>query len=218
MRALFKLMAIMAAFFACLLGLGYISGLLQPEAIGATLLASQDSAPLAIGFMIAGLLFIDIFISVPTLSTVLIAGFLLGPVIGAAFSIAGLVMAGLAGYGLSHLYGARLFHYVMRQPEEQAKARLAFAKYGFWMILAARSVPMLPEICACLAGLTGMRFWRFLAAWLLGAVPYALIAAYAGSASSFDNPAPALLMIAGFYLFTWGGVFLFNRVMKRQPA
>ena len=218
MTALFKLMAMMAGFFICLLVFGYISGVIQPAAIKDALLATQSSPPVYIGLVIAGLLFIDIFLSVPTLSTVLIAGFLLGPIIGAAFAVLGLLLAGLTGFWLSRLYGLRLFERLMPRPEERARARYAFQTYGIWMILISRAVPMLPEITACLAGLTGMGFWRFLAAWLLGTVPYALIAAYAGAISTIKDPTPAMLMVAGFYLFTWGGVFLFNRSMKKKAG
>ena len=105
MTALFKLMAMMAGFFVCLLFFGYISGVIQPAAIKDALLATQNSPPVYIGLVIAGLLFIDIFLSVPTLSTVLIAGFLLGPIIGAAFAVLGLLLAGLTGFWLSRLYG-----------------------------------------------------------------------------------------------------------------
>ena len=66
---------------------------------------ARDADPLWVAPIIALLLFVDLIISVPTLATITLSGYFLGPVIGALAGIVGLVMAGLGGYTVSRRYG-----------------------------------------------------------------------------------------------------------------
>lgn len=46
----------------------------------------------------------------------------------------------------------------------------AFQKYGFVMILMSRAAPILPEVSACLAGMTRMRIRTFFVAWSINTI------------------------------------------------
>jgi uncharacterized membrane protein YdjX (TVP38/TMEM64 family) len=72
-------------------------------------------------------------------------------------------------------------------------------------------MPILPEVTACLAGMTGMPFTKFLLAWSLSSVPYVLIASYAGSISSIDNPKPAILAALVLSAAFWLAWFIYHR-------
>ena len=58
-----------------------------------------------IGAVVLSLMFIDLFISIPTLATIMLAGFFMGALLGAVFAIIGLTIAGCCGYFLGHKYG-----------------------------------------------------------------------------------------------------------------
>ena len=68
-----------------------------------------------------------------------------------------------------------------------------------------------------LAGMTGMAFPRFLLAWCLSAIPYVLIAAYAGSVSTLANPRPAIFTALGLSAVLWTAWLGFRRY-RRLPT
>ena len=93
---------------------------------------------------------------------------------------------------------------LLLKDESQHKEAIAvFNQNGFMMIMLARALPILPEATACMAGITRMHFIKFLGAWMLGAVPYILIATYAGSLSSLANPKPAIAAALGLSAVLW---------------
>jgi len=51
-----------------------------------------------------------------------------------------------------------------------------------------------------------MPFSKFLVTWSISSVPYVLIASYAGSISSINNPKPAIYTTIGLSALLW--VFL----------
>ena len=83
------------------------------------------------------------------------------------------------------------------------------------MILLSRAVPILSETTACLAGMTRMNPGKFLLAWLINSVPYMLIAVYAGSVSSIENPKPAIFTAIGLSLLLWLAWYIYHRISKK---
>src|SRR5699024_139001 len=81
----------------------------------------------------------------------------------------------------------------------------------------SRAVPIFPEVSACLAGITKMQLLRFLLAWSLSSVPYAVIASYAGSISSIGNPMPAIYTAILLSGTLWIGWFFFRWLQKSKP-
>ena len=79
------------------------------------------------------------------------------------------------------------------------------------MIILARAAPMVPEVTSCMAGVTGMPLLRFLKFFMIGNLPYVLIASYAGSISSLNSPMPAIYTTLGLYVVLWTGWYLFQR-------
>ena len=86
-----------------------------------------------------------------------------------------------------------------------------FERYGFTMILLSRVLPILPEVSACMSGISKMKFSQFFLAWTLNTIPYGLIAAYSGSISSINNPKPAIYAAIAMYAVLWSGWFLFKK-------
>jgi len=133
----------------------------------------------------------------------LLSGYYLGAFAGAGFSIVGLLLAGFTGYGISGHYGDRLIKFIIKNDAERNDASQAFRSHGVTTILLSRAVPILPEVSACMAGLMRMPPGKFIPAWVVSTVPYATIAAYAGSISSASAPQPAIYTAIGLTAFFW---------------
>lgn len=203
MKGMLKLMIVIALCFASTFLLLTSTGVVTVERVTYWLEAAQQSSPILIGGTVALLLFADLFVAMPTLTIIILSGFFLGPVLGAAASILGLSLAGVSGYGISYRYGDKLARKLIRDERELERATLAFRQFGVATILLSRAMPILPEVSACMAGITRMPKLKFASAWILSTVPYAAIAAYAGSISTLSNPGPAILAVIGLTTFSW---------------
>lgn len=218
MKPILKIMALLIVLFASTFIIARVTGYLTSPQIEAWLEAANTLSPLIVGGIVAGLLFADLFIAVPTMTLCLLAGYFLGFPVGSIAAISGMMLAGICGHLISRLFGKRLLRFVCKDERQVIDAIATFQNHGFIMILIARAVPILPEVTACLAGITRMPFLRFLAAWTLNTVPYALICAYAGSISSLSNPKPALITAALVTAFLWATWLLLRRRYKLQEA
>jgi uncharacterized membrane protein YdjX (TVP38/TMEM64 family) len=214
MKSLIKVILILACVFASTFLIAKLSGFLSLESIQSFFDSIKSSSPLFIGSLIAALLFADLFIAVPTLSICILAGFFLGIYNGFIFSLLGVYLAGLGGYFISSIYGTRVLYLILKSDAQRDELTQSFKKYGFVMILLSRAMPILPEVVACLSGVTRMSFLKFFMAWSISSIPYVAIAVYAGSISSLDNPKPAIFTMIGltsFFSICW---FLFRLKLK----
>lgn len=193
----------MAVFFTTMFVIMKFTGILTIDQIEGWLHQAKNISPLYVGLIIVTLLFADLFIAVPTLTIIILSGYFLGFFYGVIFSLSGVILAGSVGYALSRYYGDRILNYLIKDDEKRDEAVTTFRQHGFIMILLSRAMPILPEVSACLAGMTKMSFKKFLFAWLLSAVPYILIATYAGSISTLENPKPAIFIAIGISAFFW---------------
>ncbi len=211
MRPIFKIILLLVVFFASTFIVAKLTGVLSLEIITTLLERASEINPIYLVLIIVLLLFSDLFIAVPTLSITLLSGYFLGLSLGSIASISGMLLAGLAGYGLSIRYGDRLLKFVIRSEQKRNEAIADFEKYGFAMVLLSRVSPILPEVSACMSGISRMKFSKFLTAWCLNTIPYGLIAVYSGSISSLENPRPAIYSAIGIYAFLWLGWVLFKK-------
>ncbi|WP_238322116.1 TVP38/TMEM64 family protein [Vibrio mexicanus] len=212
MKSLIKAMLIIGAVFASTFILLKVLGVLSVEQIEDWLTYAQSLSPLYVGSLTVVLLLADIVIAMPTLTVTILSGFFLGAGYGALSAIAGMTLAGVAGYGLGWRYGDAVLNFLIKDEEKVRDAKQAFTNNGFGMILLSRAVPILPEVTACLAGATGMKFSRFISAWLMSTLPYCIIAAYSGSISTINDPKPALITAAMLTGTLWLGWAIFRRV------
>ena len=135
---------------------------------------------------------------------------------GAIASLSGLLLAGTSGYVLSNLFGEKILLFLLKKENERHEAKKTFRQHSFIMILLSRAIPILPEVTACLAGMTGMKFSKFILAWSISTVPYVLIISYAGSISSIENPKPAIITAIGISAMLWIGWYLFHKNRKQS--
>lgn len=216
MKLLLKALIILFIFFTSMLLIIKFSGLLNLEDIKKTFTNLQQQPSYIIGFLVVLLLFIDLFIAIPTMSVILLAGYFLGFQWALLYSFLGLLGASLTGYILSTLYGEKILHKLSNDHEQKVQMKQLFNNHGVVVIILSRAVPLLPEICACLAGTCKMPISKYLIAWSIGTMPYISVMTYAGSISSFENPMPALFSVVGitlFFSFIW---FVFSQITKKR--
>lgn len=210
MKPLIKIFLIIAACFATTFILIKFSGVLTQEQIEGWLTQAKELSPVYVGTIVILLLFADLFIAVPTLTITILAGYFLGQSYGAFAALTGVTLAGVCGYTLSRYFGDSILGFLVKDKLKRLDAIDSFNKHGFVMILLSRAMPILPETTACLSGMTRMPFTKFLTAWMISSVPYILIATYAGSVSSINNPMPAIFTAIGITLFLWVLWFIYH--------
>ncbi len=211
MKALLKIMLTLALVFASTFIILKSTGLITVEKIQVWLEMAKNANPVYVAFIICSLLFADLFIAVPTLTVMILGGYFLGPVYGAIAAITGLFFAGTCGYGLSAKYGDKLMNFLIKDQYKRDDAIRTFQNHGAIVILLSRAVPILPEVSACMAGMTRMPLAKFLMLWLISTIPYAIIASYAGAISTLENPKPAVITAISLTAFFWAGWLVFRK-------
>ncbi|MBT6329634.1 MAG: VTT domain-containing protein, partial [Kordiimonadaceae bacterium] len=191
-----------------------MTGIISIEKIEIWFNQIRNISPLYLGGFVILLMFIDLFISIPTLATVILAGHFMGYQYGALVAIIGLEIAGNTGYFLGRIFGDKILNFLLKDPEQRNELHSSFNQHGFVMILLSRAVPILPEVTTVIAGMSGMAYPKFLAAWSISIIPYCLFAAYAGSLSTINSPEPAIIVWAFLSSILWTGWYIFNRKRK----
>ncbi|WP_299537150.1 VTT domain-containing protein [Ulvibacterium sp.] len=211
MKPLVKIMVLLGLVFATTFLFVSLTGACSVEDVTSWLERAKGSNPWYVSLIVILILAVDIFIAVPTLTTCILAGYFLGFTVGGLSASIGIMAAGAIGYWLSRMYGSSFLKYVIPSETKRGEAKIAFEQYGLPMILLSRSTPILSEVCACMAGITKMRFTKFYVAWSVNSIPYAFIAAYSGSISSLENPRPAIYTLIMMYMTLWVAWFIYKR-------
>ena len=160
-----------------------------------------------------GLLILDLFL--PILGTVVMSalGLVYGWFIGGLLSALGSIAAGLLAYGLAHKLGRKAVLWLTGENGLAEGERLFHGKTGGWLVAFSRWMPVLPEVVACLAGITKMPFKRFFAALCAGCFPMGFIFAWIGETGN-DQPMIALILSAGLPPLIWGAFRLLYQKEK----
>lgn len=216
MKLLVKTAISLATLFACTFLVLRLFNLLNMENPESFLHDFQNFDPLLMAGIIIALLMIDLFFAVPTMTVIIFSGFAIGAVGGAISSVIGLAISGSVGYFLSRKTGEKILRLVSRKPSDVAEAKAIFHANGKIVLLLCRALPVLPEVSSCLAGITKMPYGRYLFWYLAGSVPYALISAYAGSVSSFNNPKPAIFTVIGLTTCMWVVWYIFRSRRRKK--
>lgn len=197
MKDLLKLAAVLALAFASTFFIAGWLGLFSEQQVLAGLKAMHETNPYLFALIVVGLLWLDLLVAIPTMATILLAGYFLGPVLGAAASIVGLLLMGLSGYGMGRKLGRAAVKRFYKDERRLADIEAAFARNDLLVLFACQALPILPELSCCLAGVARTRPARFLLGYAVGVVPFASILAWAGSVSTADDPSPAILVGIG---------------------
>jgi len=214
MKSLFKVILIIGLCSASSFLLIQLTGLISIEKIELWFNQIKAISPIYLAALIILLMLIDLFISIPTLATIILAGYFMGFQYGASAVIAGLLLMGSIGYFLGSVSGEKILHLILNNTEQRQEVKEIFNEHGFLLIVISRAIPIFPEITTCLAGISGMPYLKFLTAWSISIIPYACFAAYACSISTIENPEPASLLTILISCILWSGWFLFNKTRR----
>lgn len=150
---------------------------------------------------VIALLVSDLFLPVPATPLMTAAGYVYGAWAGGAISAAGSFSAGVLAYELCAGLGYRAAAKIVG-PADLARGERIFQERGAWLVALSRALPVLPEVIACLAGLTRMPRGKFCAALACGALPMGFIYAAIG-ASGQEQPGLALALSALIPALLW---------------
>jgi len=203
MKLLIKTALILATLFASTFIFIKISGILTIDDVTTSFESLKHQPAYIIGALVILLLLADLFIAIPTMTVIILSGYFLGFGMGALFAFAGLASAAMTGYAVSYRWGDKLLRKINRDEQQRLEMQQTFSQHGIGLLILSRAMPILPEVCACLAGTTKMPLPRFLLGWALGSIPYLLIITYAGSMSSLDRPMPAIYTAIGVSTTLW---------------
>jgi uncharacterized membrane protein YdjX (TVP38/TMEM64 family) len=197
MRDLLRIGIVMALAFASTFVIAEATGVLPEGDLLAWLDGLRTVDPLWLALAVIAMLVLDLFIAVPTMTTILLAGWLLGPWLGGLVASVGLLLMGGTAYALGRSLGRRVLARVFKDDARLAGIEAAFARNDILTLAVCQALPILPELSASLAGISRMRPLRFVAGYALGVVPFAFIVASGGAASTPDDLRPAILTAIG---------------------
>lgn len=212
MGDLLRIAIIMALAFASTFVLAQATGILPEADLLAWLEALRAVDPLWLALAVVAMLVLDLFIAVPTMTTIRLAGWLLGPWLGGFVASVGLLLMGGTAYALGRSLGRQVLTRLFNDEARLAGIEAAFARNDILTLAVCQALPILPELSASLAGIARMRPLRFVAGYALGVVPFALIVASGGAASTPDDLRPAILTAIG----TSATLLLLWRLLSRR--
>ena len=153
-----------------------------------------------------GLLMVALFLPIPATAIMATLGFYYGPLLGGLIGTVGFSFSAVLAYALCWRLG-RAAAVRFLGPRDLEEGENLFARYGGWLIVVSRWLPLFPETVSCMAGLTRMPFGRFLLAVVCGSAPIAFVFALIGK-SGADRPVLAILLSALAPPALWAGVRL----------
>ena len=141
-----------------------------------------------------GLLVGDLVVPMPSTVVMSALGYVYGIAIGGVVATFGAMGSAMLGYCLCRWVGEPVAVCLAGKEGLEAGKGL-FGRYGAWVVALSRCLPVMAEVMACLAGMTGMPWRRFLVAALAGCVPMGFAFAALGQLGA-DSPVVALLVSA----------------------
>lgn len=145
---------------------------------------SATSRRVALFAVVVALLAADLALPVPSSFVAAAAVAALGPVAGALSVWTGMSVGAVVGYFLGRLGGTPLALRVVGASELERAERI-LARFGAWILIVCRGVPVLAEASTLLAGTARMPFARF--AFFTFGANFGLALAYAALSQVSDT-------------------------------
>jgi uncharacterized membrane protein YdjX (TVP38/TMEM64 family) len=148
----------------------------EPINIWVARLLTPAAGRVTLALLLILLLTSDVLLPIPSSFVSAAAVSLLGAAQGSVTIVVGMTGAAWLGYALGRFGGEPLTRRLAGE-QELARARSLMTRYGSWVLLVCRGVPVVAEASTLLAGTTRLSTWRFALATSLGNV--GLACAYA---------------------------------------
>lgn len=139
-------------------------------------------ASIVIGFLLS----IDIVAPIPSSIVSTAGGYFLGFIGGTIISFTGMTISCLIGYWIGTRFG-RPVAFRFADPKEISRFESLQKKYGDWILIFSRSVPLLAETSVLFAGIGCMKFTRFILMVTLSNLGISMVYAAAGAYSAHIN-------------------------------
>lgn len=147
------------------------------------------------------LLIADLLLPIPASAVMAALGIMYGPVAGGSIATLGSFLSGALAYLLCRNFG-RAAALRLLGADGLVEGERLFAQAGGWLVALSRWLPVLPEVIACMAGLTRMPPRTFFAALACGSAPLGFAFAGLGHAGG-DDPLLVILVSAGLPPLLW---------------
>lgn len=163
-----------------------------------------------------GLLVSDLFL--PILGTIVMSalGFVYGWLLGGIISSIGSISAGVLAYWVCRKMGRSAAIRIAGEKGLIKGERIFHSDGGGFLVAISRWMPVFPEVIACLAGLSRMPFWKFLAALIAGSIPMSFVFAWIGEKGQ-GSPFNAILISAVLPPVIWAFFHIFY-FTKREKS
>jgi uncharacterized membrane protein YdjX (TVP38/TMEM64 family) len=176
------------------------------------------SAGYAWGWLLAVLLLAaDLFLPVPGTAVMSGLGYVYGAFAGGLIAAAGSFLAGVLAWWLCRHCGDRMAIRLMGEKGYEQGKRLFSGDTGGLVVALSRCLPLLPEIVACMAGLTKMPAAGFLTSLACGCLPMGFIFAWVG-ATGHDSPGLAIGLSILIPAILYGIAIVVMKFRSSTPA
>lgn len=129
-----------------------------------------------------------------------------GPWKGSLLALAGVLLASVIAYGIGNYLSEYTLQKMLGKKSEQ-KMKSYLERYGFWLVAIVRFAPFLSnDTISFVAGLSTMRFWKFVAATAAGIIPLIGFMAYLGESTDRLKTGfiwASAICLVGFGLYIW---------------
>ena len=159
------------------------------------------------------LLVSDILLPIPATLVMTALGMLYGPVVGGLIGAGGSFLGGMIAFlACAKLGRPAARHFV--SDAELVRGEALFERWGAWIIVLSRWLPIIPEAVSCMAGIVSMPRRLFTGALACGVVPPAFTFAIVGHLG-VDRPALTFLLSAFLPAAFW---LVVHRRMRRATS
>ena len=159
---------------------------MRPGPLDATASRTASRHSVWVAVALGSLLASDILTPVPSSLVSTATGFLLGFAKGAFTSAVGMTISCVLGFWLGARCGRSVACRLVGDGELKRLEKMS-ERFGGWVIVAARPVPVLAEASAIFAGMSGMSAYRFLLLSTLSNVGISAVYAAVGTFSATVN-------------------------------
>ena len=155
----------------------------------------------------------DILLPIPATLVMTALGMLYGPVVGGLIGAGGSFLGGMIAFlACAKLGRPAARHFV--SAAELVRGETLFERWGAWIIVLSRWLPIIPEAVSCMAGIVSMPRRLFTGALACGVIPPAFTFAIVGHLG-VERPALTFLLSAFLPAAFW---LVVHRRMRRATS
>ena len=155
----------------------------------------------------------DILLPIPATLVMTALGMLYGPVVGGLIGAGGSFLGGMIAFLVCAKLGRPAARHFVSDAE-LVRGETLFERWGAWIIVLSRWLPIIPEAVSCMAGIVSMPRRLFTGALACGVVPPAFTFAIVGHLG-VERPALTFLLSAFLPAAFW---LVVHRRMRRATS